>query len=67
MNRFCSQHKENLDRECPECRRANIKRFLELVSHEETDTMAKIKRRIKWRWLIRIKNRIHLWWLNIVD
>jgi hypothetical protein len=45
----------------------NKKRLMELVSDEKTNTVKKNKRRIKYRKIIRIKNKIKLWWLNLID
>jgi hypothetical protein len=45
----------------------NKDKFLLLVSDEKSKTIKKNRQRIRWRLLIRIKNKIHLWWLNITD
>jgi len=42
----------------------NREKFMLLVSDEKSTIIADIKRRRKWRWLIRIKNEIHLWYLR---
>ncbi len=45
----------------------NKEKFLLLVSDEKSTIIEDIKRRRKWRWLIRIKNEIHLQYLSLRD
>ena len=42
-------------------------RLLKLVSDEKTDTINRNKLRIKWRWFIRLKNKIKLFYLTLLD
>lgn len=42
-------------------------RLLKLVSDEKTDTINRNKQRIKWRWFIRLKNKIKLFYLTLLD
>ena len=43
------------------------KRLLKLVSDEKTDTINRNKQRIKWRWFIRLKNKIKLFYLTLIN
>ena len=45
----------------------NKEKFKQLVSKEKTNTIARNKIRIKYRWYFRLKNRLKLWWLNLTD
>lgn len=42
-------------------------KLLEIVSKEKTKTIERNKLRIKYRWFIRIVNRLKLWLLNATD
>ena len=45
----------------------NRENFMKLVSNEKTDTLKRNKRRIKYRWFYRIRNKILLKWLLFKD
>ena len=45
----------------------NKEKFLSFVTSDNGKTIKKNRQRIKWRWLIRIKNNIHLWYLTLRD
>ena len=45
----------------------NKDKLLEIVSKERTRTIERNKLRIKYRWFIRIGNKLKLWWLNVTD
>tara|TARA_R110000744_G_scaffold47079_1_gene103855 strand:- start:221 stop:547 length:327 start_codon:yes stop_codon:yes gene_type:complete len=42
----------------------NKERFMQLVSKEKTNTIKINKRRIKYRFFIRLKNKLLIWWYN---
>lgn len=46
---------------------SNKDKLLEIVSKEKTRTIERNKLRIKYRWFIRLVNRLKLWWLNATD
>lgn len=46
---------------------SNKEKLLTIVSKEKTKTIERNKLRIKYRWFIRIVNRLKLWWLNATD
>ena len=46
---------------------SNKDKLLKIVSKEKTKTIKRNKLRIKYRWFIRIVNRLKLWWLNTTD
>lgn len=46
---------------------SNKDKLLEIVSKDKTKTIKRNKLRIKYRWFIRIVNRLKLWWLNTTD
>ena len=46
---------------------SNKDKLLKIVSKEKTKTIERNKLRIKYRWFIRIVNRLKLWWLNATD
>lgn len=46
---------------------SNKEKLLAIVSKEKTKTIERNKLRIKYRWFIRIFNRLKLWWLNAID
>jgi len=43
----------------------NKEKLLEIASKEKTKTIKRNKLRIKFRWFIRVANRLKLWWLNV--
>jgi len=45
----------------------NKEKLLEIASKEKTKTIKRNKLRIKFRWFIRVANRLKLWWLNVTD
>lgn len=45
----------------------NKENLLTIVSKEKTKTIQKNKLRIRFRWFIRIVNRLKLLWLNATD
>lgn len=46
---------------------SNKENLLAIVSKEKTKTIQKNKLRIRFRWFIRIGNKLKLWWLNVTD
>ena len=46
---------------------SNKENLLTIVSKEKTKTIQKNKLRIRFRWFIRIVNRLKLLWLNATD
>lgn len=42
-------------------------RLLKLISDEKVDTINRNKLRIKWRWFIRLKNKIKLFYLTLIN
>jgi hypothetical protein len=46
---------------------SNKENLMKIVSKEKTKTIERNKFRIKYRFFIRIINRLKLWWLNITD